>query len=194
MKPYFMLATLLCAGILRAELSADTASAVATLSGRFDNKAQVASAPTSDASIPHVTITIEPTSRPGWSLWHVHLETDPETSYDQTWAMEARTEYDGSGALIPYYQFKQETVPTAASFGPEGWLSLEACALRGPFTKSRVEGASEGEPCVAVSMGVGARRALLPVGFLHEGNRLQVDLNLRGVRTRIDATAGGGDS
>jgi hypothetical protein len=36
-------------------------------------------------------------------------------------------------------------------------------------------------------MSVGARRALLPVGFVREGDWLHVDLNLRGVRTRIDA-------
>ena len=46
---------------------------------------------------------------------------------------------------------------------------------------------AEGEPCVAVSMSVGARRALLPVGFAREGGWLHVDMNLRGVRTRIDA-------
>jgi hypothetical protein len=38
-----------------------------------------------------------------------------------------------------------------------------------------------------VSMSVGARRALLPVEYVREGDRLRVDLNLRGARTRIDA-------
>ena len=67
------------------------------------------------------------------------------------------------------------------------WLSLEACALRGLSAKGRLEGVAEGEPCVAVSMNVGARRALLPVGYVRDGDRLEVDLNLRGLRTHIDA-------
>ena len=36
-------------------------------------------------------------------------------------------------------------------------------------------------------MNVGARRALLPVSFERGGDWLHVDMNLRGVRTRIDA-------
>ena len=96
-------------------------------------------------------------------------------------------EYDGSYALIPYYQLKQDAPPSASSFAESGWLSLEACALRGAFANGRIEGNAEGEPRVAVTMSVGARRALLPVGYMREGDRLQVDLNLRGARTRIDA-------
>jgi hypothetical protein len=158
------------------------------LKGRFDNRQQLSKAPAgAENPIPHVVVTIEPTPQKNWSLWQVHIETDAETSFDQTWAMEIRVEHDGSGALIPYYQFKQTSEPVAGLFTPEGWLSLEACALRGDFTKARIEAMSEGEPCVAVSMSVGARRALLPVGFVREGETLHLDLNLRGVRTRIDA-------
>jgi hypothetical protein len=158
------------------------------LQGRFDNGSQAAKAPADpDHAIAHVTILIEPTADKNFSLWHMHLETDPKTSFDQTWAMETRIEHDGSSALIPYYQFKQTSEPVASAFDQKDWLSLEACALRGRFTKTRIEGMSEGEPCVAVSMNVGARRALLPVGILREGDWLHVDLNLRGVRTRIDA-------
>jgi len=36
-------------------------------------------------------------------------------------------------------------------------------------------------------MSVGARRALLPVGIEREGEWLHLDMNLRSVRTRIDA-------
>jgi hypothetical protein len=154
-----------------------------SLAGRYDNAAQVKS----DSVVPHVVITIEPTAEREWTLWTVHVETDATTSYDQTWAMQSRKEYDGSSALIPYYQLTQDVRPDAATFTPDGWLSLEACALRGPAAKDRIEGVSEGEPCVAVSMSVGARRALLPVGFVQEGDLLHVDLNLRGARTRIDA-------
>lgn len=157
------------------------------LSGRFDNAEQVKATSTSAEPTSHVTVTIEPTPEQGWSLWRVHIETTDVGSFDQTWAMEARNEHDGSGALIPYYQFKQDVEPKAAAFDAKDWLSLEACALRGDFTQARIEGISEGEPCVAVSMAVGARRALLPVGFVREGQWLHLDMNLRGVRTRIDA-------
>jgi hypothetical protein len=170
------------------DAGAVSASAASQLQGRFDNRQQVSKAPAGGENpIPHVVITIDPTPQKDFSLWHVHIETDPDTSFDQTWAMEMRVEHDGSGALIPYYQFKQTSEPVATSFTPEGWLSLEACALRGDFTKARIEAMSEGEPCVAVSMSVGARRALLPVGFVLEGKTLHLDMNLRGVRTRIDA-------
>jgi hypothetical protein len=101
--------------------------------------------------------------------------------------MQFRREHDGSGALIPYYELKQDTTPKAAEFDPDKWLSLEACALRGAMSSERAEGVSEGEPCVAVSMNVGARRALLPVGFTLDATSLHLDMNLRGVRTPIEA-------
>lgn len=160
----------------------------AFLQGTFDNAAQSGGTPAdAEHAIPHVTITIERTPQPLWSLWHVHIATDPQTSYDQTWAMETRGAPDGGIELVPYYEFRQTSVPTAAAFDPGQWLSLEACALRGSFGKTKIHAMSEGEPCVAVSMGVGARRALLPVGLDRDADMLHVDMNLRGVRTRIDA-------
>ena len=164
------------------------AKAQALLPGTFDNAAQVASAPAGgEQPLPHVTIRIETTPRQDFSLWHVRVQTDPESTYEQTWAMQTRIEHDGSGALVPYYQLHQDSAPAAATFDGQGWLSLEACALRGAFAPARLQGFAEGEPCVAVSMSVGARRALLPVSFVREGDKLRVDLNLRGLRTRIDA-------
>jgi hypothetical protein len=172
----------------QATREAATATVATALQGTFDNRQQVANAPAgADSAIPHVTIVIEPTPQKEWSLWHVHIETDPESKFDQTWAMQARVEHDGSGALVPYYQLKQASDPVASAFDPKDWLSLEACALRGDFNKARIEAMSEGEPCVAVSMSVGARRALLPVGFVSEGRTLHLDMNLHGARTRIDA-------
>lgn len=153
--------------------------------GSFDNLAQTQA----DAAIPRVLLTIVPTSRADWSLWQVHVATDASTSYDQTWAMQLREESDGSGSLVPYYQLKQETKPTAADFDPSKWLSLEACAYRGSFTAEKVRGMSEGEPCVAVSMSVGARRALLPVGFTLEDGALRLEFNFAGKRTDVDARA-----
>ena len=170
------------------DAAAILAKAQALLPGTFDNAAQVAKAPPgAEQPFPHVTIKIEPTPQKDFSLWHVRIQTDPESTFEQTWAMQTRIEYDGSGALIPYYQSHQDSVPTAALFDVKGWLSLEACALRGTFAPTRLQGFAEGEPCVAVSMNVGARRALLPVSFERGGDWLHVDMNLRGVRTRIDA-------
>ena len=172
------------------DAQADTAAAQdnALLQGRFDNAEQIAKAPSGAASgLPHVTVTIEPTAQPDWTLWHVRLEVDAENVFDQAWAMEVRHEHDGSTALIPYYQYKPTGPATAATFDPKTWLSLEACALRGDFSNTRIQGMSEGEPCVAVTMSIGPLRTLLPVGIDCEGEWLHLDLTYHGARTRIDA-------
>ena len=164
------------------------AEANALLQGKFDNRQQVATAqPGAQGPVPHVIVAIEPTSQSDWTLWHVHLAVDAENTFDQTWAMQTRVEYDGSRSLIPYYQYKPTAPATVATFDPKTWLSLEACALRGEFGKARIKGMSEGEPCVAVTMSIGPIRTLLPVGIDREGEWLRLDLNYRGARTRIDA-------
>ena len=191
MRPaLFLFTTLLCSATSGAQPDAAAlqAKAQALLLGTFDNAAQVASEPAGkELPVPHVTIKVEPTPQKDFSLWHVRIQTDPESTYEQTWAMQTKIEHDGSGALIPYYQLHQDSPPAAATFDGQGWLSLEACALRGKFTPASLQGFAEGEPCVAVSMSVGARRALLPVSFSREGEWLHADMNLRSVRTRIDA-------
>jgi hypothetical protein len=89
----------------KADPHAVLANADALLRGRFDNREQVDKGPPGgEQAIPHVTVVIEPTPQQNWSLWRVHVQTDPESSFDQTWVMEARVEYDGSGSLVPYYQ------------------------------------------------------------------------------------------
>ncbi|HZX92325.1 MAG TPA: hypothetical protein VFE67_16935 [Rudaea sp.] len=186
----FLFATLLWSAATGAppDAAATQAQAQSLLPGTFDNAAQVAKAPTgAEQPVPHVTVRIEQTPQKDFSLWHVRIQTDAESTFEQTWAMQTRIEHDGSGALIPYYQLHQDSVPSAAAFDGQGWLSLEACALRGNFTQTRLQGMAEGEPCVAVSMSVGARRALLPVSFAREGEWLHLDMNLRSVRTHIDA-------
>lgn len=177
------------AGAVTAARAADEA---AVDPGRYDNRNQTAGAPRdAGAAVPQVTLTIEPTPQKDFSLWHVRLQTDAESVYAQTWAMRTHTEHDGSRSLIPYFQFKQPATPSAADFDVHGWLSLEACALRGEFGGTRVRAMSEGEPCVAAVMNVGTRRALLPVGIERDGARLQLDFNLGGKRTRIDLRRGG---
>lgn len=155
------------------------------LVGRFDNKAQISKA-TEDHSVPHVVVAVESTPCSGWTLWRIRVETDSDGSFEQTWAMYEERR-DHHAALVPYYQLKQNSAPAAASFDPGQWLSLEACTLRGGFSTKNMSGFAEGEPCVAVSMNVGARRALLPVAFETNGKVLRVDLNLRGQRTQIVA-------
>ncbi|MDR2013062.1 MAG: hypothetical protein LBQ20_08480 [Rhodanobacter sp.] len=154
--------------------------------GRYDNRAQAAKT-SGDAkhAIPQVEVTIEATPQKDFALWHVRLQTDAESIYEQTWAMQSRTVYDGSTSLIPYYQFKQTSTPSAASFDAQGWLSLEACMLRGE-TGKRVRMMSEGVPCDAASNPVGLPRALLPIGIERDGTRLQLDFDLRDRRTRIE--------
>jgi len=195
MKSRLLIALLLlvmAAGAAAGESHPDGAAVstgvAALLQGRFDNREQAAQASTgAEPAIPKVTVTIEPTPQKDWALWRVRVETDADSTYEQTWAMQTRVEHDGSRSLVPYYQYKQATAPAAAEFKADEWLSLEACALRGTFTGTRIEAMSEGEPCVAVTMSVGARRALMPVGIVREGDWLHVDLNLRGARTRIEA-------
>src|SRR4029434_11089044 len=86
---------------------APTAQGNALLQGRFDNAEQIAKAePGAASGLPHVTVTIEPTSQLDGTLWHVRLEVDAKNAFDQAWAMQTRREYDGSTALIPYYQYK----------------------------------------------------------------------------------------
>jgi hypothetical protein len=174
----------------RTHAAASVADVQTLLQGQFDNQDQAAQskAPSDgENAIPHVIVTIEATTQVDWSLWHVHLNTDPQSSYEQTWAMQTRTEHDGSKALVPYYLLKRTIVPLGGTFDPLAWLSLEACALRGDFGKTRIRAMSEGEPCVAASMNVGPRLALLPVAIEREGDWLHFDLNYKSVRTRIDA-------
>jgi hypothetical protein len=177
----------LLAGVLLVAVDclADGPNADRMFVGRYDNKVQSNRSP-ADHHVPRVAIDIQGTPQPHWTLWAVHVETDAVTSYDQTWAMHSET-LNGVGALVPYYQLKQETPPSAAAFDPTAWLSLEACAMRGKSGSKQMQGFSEGEPCVAVSMNVGARRALLPVAFEFDRNALHIDLNLHGERTAIVA-------
>ena len=173
------------AGATAPASSSPSTISAARLQGRYDNKSQESTGRGPEAEIPRVAVTIEPTPLPDFALWHVRIETDPQTSYEQTWAMQARIEHDGSGALVPYYQLHQDARPDPATFDPGNWLSLEACALRGRLGATTFEGMAEGEPCVAVSMSIGARRALLPVGVRVDGAALAIDFNLRGERTHV---------
>ncbi|HEY8011523.1 MAG TPA: hypothetical protein VIE67_11065 [Rudaea sp.] len=171
-----------------------TAAIGALLAGRYDNSAQVAQAQgkatAENPAPPHVTVAIEPTQQPDWALWRVHMDVDADTALDAVWAMNtSRRAFDKSLALIPYTLRPSVNAATvsAAAFDETQWLSLEACALRGDFGKSRINAHSEGEPCAAAGMGIGGKRAFLPASIEREGDRLRVQLILRGTPLRVDA-------
>jgi hypothetical protein len=166
------------------------------LQGKFDNREQVqkaaaakaGAAPEDHPALPHVIVQIEVTPKPEWSLWHVHLDADPDISIDTTWAVQTHTEGDGSLSLIPHYLLKPPAAPPAAQgFDPQAWLSLEGCALRGEFGKARIQAAADGMPCMVVATGIGSQRALLPVAIERQGESLHLDFIYRGADTQIDA-------
>jgi hypothetical protein len=173
----------------------------ALLAGRYDNSAQVAQgAPLAENRTPqHVTITVEPTQRPDWSLWRVHMDVDravaqaagSDTSLDAVWAMRiSREAKDKTLRLIPHAlspSVNPETL-NAAAFDPAQWLSLEACMLGGDFGTSRVVAAATAdEMCVAETMGLGGKRAFLPSRIEREGAWLHVQLIYFGQPWRVDA-------
>jgi hypothetical protein len=101
--------------------------------------------------------------------------------------METHKEYDGSFSLVPYYQYKPSAPATAGIDYAHGWLSLEACALRGETGKTaHIDLQAEGAPCAVVTMNIGPRRALLPVSLERDGAHLKLDFAIRGERRRID--------
>jgi hypothetical protein len=181
-----------CKELTAADVS--TASISSLLAGQYDNAAQVAQAQTKarvdNPAPPHVTVSIEPTQLADWALWRVHMDVDSDTALDAVWAMhiERRT-FDKSLALIPYTLRPSIDLKTvnAVTFDESQWLSLEACMLRGDFSKSHIAAHSEGEPCAAEGIGLGGKRAFLPASVDREGDSLRVYLIYRGTPLAVDA-------
>jgi hypothetical protein len=93
-------------------------------------------------------------------------------------------------SLIPYTLRSSGDAATihGAAFDESQWLSLEACMLRGKFAKSRiVVQQSVDEMCAAEGMGLGGKRAFLPISIDGDGERLQVQLIFFGEPWRVDA-------
>jgi hypothetical protein len=181
--------------------SATVAAISSSLAGRYDNSAQVALGKTSGQKPPpqHVTITIESTPQEDWQIWRVHMDVDPEvaqlagsdTSLDAVWAMNL-----SHGAphkmlqLTPYTLIPSVDLASvqAAKFDRKQWLSLDACALGGQFTASRIVAqAPADEMCVAETMGLGGKRAFLPTTVEREANWLHAQLIYFGKPWRVDA-------
>lgn len=183
----------------RADDTASVTSIGALLAGRYDNSAQVAKDKAKHPPSQHVTITIEPTPQADWELWRVHMDVDPEvaasagsdTSLDAVWAMKfSRNPRNKSLQLIPYAPRPSIDIATlsASAFDETQWMSLEACALEGDFRTSRIAiQVPPDEMCVAVTMGLGGKRAFLPNSVEREGDWLHVQLMYFGRPWRVDA-------
>jgi len=173
----------------------------ALLAGRYDNAAQLElnKPAAGDPPLQHVTVTIELTQRAEWELWRIHMDVDPavansagsETSLNALWAMNILRRKAGQPLELIPYTLKpsvSEASVNAAAFDQAQWLSLEACALGGNFTKSRaVVQAPADEMCVAETMGLGGKRAFLPSWVERDGDRLGVELIYFGKPWRVDA-------
>jgi hypothetical protein len=160
------------------------------LVGDFDNHEQVWAAAEQGANAlapPHVVVTIEPTGRDGWSIWHVRL--DAATPLDASWAMQHIDADAGALELRPHRPITQ-TPATGRQFDPAQWVSLEACALRGTVTPAGLRAAVDVAACTALAPGIGPQTALLPLAVEHEGEWLHVRLyadQARGATARADA-------
>jgi hypothetical protein len=172
----------------------------ALLAGRFDNAAQLKSNSTAEDLPPqHVTVTIEPTQLAEWQIWRIHMDVDSavassagsETSLTAVWAMNIlRRKADQPFELIPYTLKPSigDASVNAAAFDQAQWLSLEACALGGNFSKSRaLLQIPTDEMCAAASMGLGGKRAFLPNWVERDGDRLVVGIVYFGKPWRVDA-------
>ena len=93
-------------------------------------------------------------------------------------------------SLVPFTLRPSVNAETlqASAFDESQWLALEACMLRGEFTKSRiVVQQSVDEMCAAEGMGLGGKRAFLPISIDGDGERLQVQLIFFGEPWRVEA-------
>ena len=146
-----------------------------------------------------VTITIEPTQLEAWEIWRIHMDVEPavasaagsETSLTAVWAMNILRRKPGQPfELIPYTlkPSVNDASVNAAAFDQAQWLSLEACALGGNFSKSRaLLQIPADEMCAAASMGLGGKRAFLPNWVERDGDRLGVGIVYFGKPWRVDA-------
>jgi hypothetical protein len=169
----------------------------ALLQGRYDNAAQVASGRAEHPPPQHVTITIEPTPKADWQLWHVHMDVEQDiadsagsdTSLDAVWAMNITQSAHGT-QFVPYTlnPSLDATAMKGASFDEAQWFSLAACTLSGEFGSSKIEMAvPPDEMCAAASMGIGGKRAFLPMWVSRESDALRLQITYFGRPWDVDA-------
>jgi hypothetical protein len=181
--------------------AASIADVGALLAGRYDNSAQVAQgkAAADDHPPQHVVITIEPTQRPDWEIWRVHMDVDPavaqaagsDESLDAVWALNISRSSPGKRLQLIPHTLKpalDEASVKAPAFDQGQWLPLEACALNGDLGASRILAQSPAdEMCVAETMGLGGKRAFLPSRIEREGDSLRIQLIYFGQPWLVDA-------
>jgi hypothetical protein len=183
----------------RNDANLSTATVGGLLAGRYDNSAQVIRGKAENPAPQHVIISVEPTQRADWQIWRVHMDVDPEvaqtagsdTSLDAVWAMNiSRKAADQSLELIPYSLTPSVDIASvkASAFDEGQWIPLEACMLRGDFGASRIGvQVPPDEMCVAVTMGLGGKRAFLPNSIEREGDWLHIQLMYFGKPWRVNA-------
>ena len=92
--------------------------------------------------------------------------------------------------LIPYTlnPSVDSAAVKATAFDKTQWFSLEACALQGSFSKSRIVAqAPADEMCVAETMGLGGKRAFLPSWIECDGDWLHAQIMYFGEPWRVAA-------
>lgn len=164
-----------------------SAKAPAATLGVYDNHAQVwqahESAPGA-AQPPHVVVTIDATSQPDWTLWHVELDANPPMR--ALWAIHSVTQADGGLALVPHRALVA-TPAAAPAFDAQQWAALDACTLRTP-ARATVASADPAS-CAPIVPGIGAEAALLPLAVERDDDLLHVRLyadQARGADARED--------
>ena len=181
--------------------TASIAEIAALLAGRYDNSAQVTKGRAEHPPPQHVTITIEPTPRPDWEIWRIHMDVESDiandagsdTSLDAVWAMKT-TQTPRGVELVPYTSMPSFDAVSmkADSFDEAQWLSLSACTLSGSFNPAKIAAdAPVDEMCVAATMGLGGKRAFLPTSVARLGDGLQLQLIYFGRPWRVDAHRSG---
>jgi len=156
--------------------------------GEYDNHEQVWTARAASGIVapPHVVLTLEATTKPDWSLWHVHYDATPPL--DARWAMRRSGSGNGTVSLVPYRPIVDAPAP-AATFDEKQWAALDACAMRGNATAAGIRVAADVAACAAIVPGIGAAAALLPLTVERDGEFLHVRLyadQARGVDARDD--------
>lgn len=157
-------------GLAVASLSDEDASL--PMAGTFDNHEQVWQSRTQQtAAPPHVVLTLEPQPPNGWTLWRVHLDTEPPL--DSTWAMQRRIAADGSVMLTPYRSLTA-TPGSGKDFEASQWAALDACSLHETSVAYALHANADAAACATIAPGIGSNAALLPLSFEREGEFLHI--------------------
>jgi hypothetical protein len=157
----------------------------APAAGEYDNHEQVWTAHEAASAVPppHVVVIVTGTARDDWSIWQIHLDTAPPV--DASWAIRRAVAENGQATLLPHRAIV--AVPaTGRAFDPAQWAALDACALRGASPRQVVADAAA---CAALTPGIGAAAALLPLAIDRDGEWLHLRLyadQARGTEARED--------